>query len=528
MLLPLDERPINARFPRLLAEALGWRLDVPEALLGSRKRPADTAAIVDWMREAAPRAVGAVVALDTLAWGGLIPSRQSGNDLDAALARLDALRELRRAHPHLPLMAFSSIQRISREDDDGEEPDYFRTYGRRIFRRSVLEHRAVEAALAAGEEAELEALRADVPVAVWHDVLAIRARTHAVNRAALDLVAEGSVDALVLNQDDTTTWGLNVQERARLEAEVRARGLGSRVLVYPGADEVAQVLLARLAGQVHRRRPRFATVYAARRGADVQTAYEDRPLGDLVAVHLRAAGAVLAPPPMAPDAWLAVNAPSRAQGQGGTAYALRHDAHGVLRAEARAWLEGAEAGVRGLDRSLEGFADALATLVADGERVSVADVAHVNGADDDLMAVLEAAGLLPALAGYGGWNTAGNALGSAVALGCLSVLAGGDAERAMALGRAVATRYVDDWLYQARVRSRLLLERDLHPLGLGGTVPAGELARVEGMARDWLDDEMRARGWPFRLSRLTLPWQRVFEIDLELTRTAGGAPWSRS
>ena len=542
MLLPLDERPINARFPRLLAEVLGWRLEAPDALLGSRKRPGDTAAIAAWLRDTAPRAVGAVVALDTLAWGGLIPSRQSGNDLDAALARLEALRELRRAHPGLPLMAFSSIQRVSREDDDGEEPEYHRSYGRRIFRRSVLEHRAAEGSLASGEGAladseraspetegtELARLRREIPEVVWQDVLAIRARTRAVNVAALDLVADGVVDALVLNQDDTTTWGLNVQDRAFLEAEVRRRGLGSRVLVYPGADEVAQVLMARLAAQLHRRRPRFATVFSARGGPGAQTAYEDRPLGDLVAVHLRAAGAVLAPPPMAPDVWLAINAPSRAQGQGGTSFALRHDAHGLLGDDARAWMEASEAAVRGLDRSLEAFADALGALVDDGARVSVADVAHVNGADDGLMTGLEAAGLLPALVGYGGWNTAGNALGSAVALGCLAVLTWTDGERLAALGRAVATRYVDDWLYQARVRSRLLLERDLHPLGLGGFIPTGDLARVERLAQGWVADELRARGWPYRLERLTLPWRRVFEIDLELARSADATAWGRA
>lgn len=526
MLLPLDERPINARFPRLLADVLGWQLAVPEALLGSRKRPGDGDAIVGWLRDTAPRAVGGVIALDTLAWGGLIPSRQSGNDLEAALARLASLRDLRRAHPRWPLMAFSSIQRVSREDDDGEEPAYHRTYGRRIFRRSVLEHRAAEGALTGEEGDELARLRSAIPADVWTDVVAIRARTHAVNLAALDLVADGVVDALVLNQDDTTTWGLNVQDRARLEAEVRRRGLGSRVLVYPGADEVAQVLMARLAAQVHRRRPRFATVFSARGGPEVQTAYEDRPLGDLVAVHLRAAGAVLAPPPLRPDAWLAINAPSRAQGQGGTSFALRNDAHGVIGAEVRGWMEASEARVRGLDRSLEGFADALVTLLDDGGRVSVADVAHVNGADDELMSVLEASGALPALAGYGGWNTAGNALGSAVALGCLAVLVGDGG--ASALGRAVATRYVDDWLYQARVRSRLLLEPDLHSLGLGGFVPPADLARVERLAHGWVADELRTRGWPFRLERLALPWQRVFEIDLDLARAADAGAWARA
>jgi hypothetical protein len=523
MLLPLDERPINAHYPRLLAEILGWQLAIPDHLLGSRKIPGDADAIIEWLHETAPRAVGCVIAIDTVAWGGLIPSRQSGNDLDAALARVAALRALRRAHPRLPLMAFSSIQRINRDDDDGEEPEYQRTYGRRNFRRSVLEHRAAEGALEAGEAQELARLRAEIPEAVWQDVVAIRTHTRAVNLAALDLVADGVIDALVLNQDDTTTWGLNVQDRAHLEAEVRRRGLGSRVLVYPGADEVAQVLMARLAAQVHRRRPRFATLYATRRGGDVQTGYEDRPLGDLIAIHLRAAGAVLVPPPLQPDAWLAVNSPSRQQGQGGISVALQHDRQGVLSEAVQRAYRASEAQVRGVDRSLEVFSDAIGAILDEGGRVSLADVAHTNGADDELMGILEAAGQLPRFVGYGGWNTAGNALGSAVALGCLSVLVGGahSAERA----RALATRYVDDWLYQARVRTRLLLEPDLHPYGLGGFLPASDQPRVEGMALAGVNHELAERNWPFRLTQLAYPWKRVFEIDLKLAQTGPLGAW---
>lgn len=455
--------------------------------------------------------VGAIVALDTLTWGGLIPSRQSGNDLTEALEHLEVLRDIKAARPSLPVMAYSSIQRVSRDNDDGEEPSYYRQYGQRIFRRSQLEHRAAAGTLAEDETAELAALSEEIPTDVWADQLAIRERTMAVNLAALDLVAEGVIDALVLNQDDTAVWGLNVMTRERLEAEVRRRKLGDRVFVYPGADEVAQVLLARLASLVKGRRTTVGTLFSSRYGPNVQTAYEDRPLGDLVTVHLRAAGAVHAPGTSRPDWWLAVNSPSVKQGQGGVQYALEHGAH-VLDSEERTWLEDSEAPVSGLDRSLEAFQDQLEVALQDGATVTVADVAHVNGADDELMSLLAAAGSLPLLAGYGGWNTAGNALGSAVALGCLAAL-GANREK---LALAVAARYVDDWLYQARVRSRLLLQPALKPLGLGGFVPAADIAGVEAQAREWVNEELRAFGLPYTLTSLSFPWQRVFEIAYKL------------
>ncbi|HEX7004575.1 MAG TPA: DUF4127 family protein [Trueperaceae bacterium] len=516
LLLPLDERPINSHYPRYLAEAFGWKLLSPNSLLGQRKKPADTKAIAEWLRAHVGKAVGAVLSLDTLAWGGLIPSRQSGNDLTEALDRLDVLRELKARHPELVLLAFSSIQRVSRENDNGEEPDYYCEHGRAIFDRSRLEHRYISGVLTADEASELARLRSEIPEAVWQDQLTIRDRTMKVNLGALDLVSQGVVDTLVLNQDDTTVWGLNVLTRLRLEREVATRGLGDQVLIYPGADEVAQVLMARLASRVSGRTLHASTIYSSRRGADVQTAYEDRPLGDLVTVHLRAAGAVAIPPgSVEPDFWLALNSPSRAQGQGGSSYALKlADSPGssTIESAERAALEESEATVNGLDRSLEAFRDTLAVMVDHDRHVTLADVAHVNGADDVLMTGLAADNLLSRLGGYGGWNTAGNSLGSAVALGCMAALVGDSS----GLELAVAARLIDDWLYQSRVRTRLLLMPDLKPLGLGGFIPEGNVPLPAERAKSLLNEELREFSLPYRVSRLAFPWRRLFEIDFDV------------
>ena len=513
LLVPLDERPINTEYPRLLAAAAGWDARIPAELLGSRKQPADVVSLGNWLTRNAGRAgtAGAVVSLDMLAWGGLIPSRQSGNDVESALVRLDVLRRLKRQRPDLPILAFSSIQRVSRDDDDGEEPAYYRTYGRALFRRSELEHRRAAGSITAEDSVELEGLREGIPSEVWEDQLAIRARTAAVNFEALGLAAEGVIDALVLNQDDTTVWGINVMHRQRLERQVRDRRLADRVFVYPGADEVAQVLIARLAGQVRRRRVLLSAYFSSRGGADVQTAYEDRPLGDLLAVHTSAAGAALVPAGKVPDAWVAINSPSVAQGQGGATFALAEGRRqaGFLSAGESEALERLDAGVPGLDRSLPAFAATTAALVDDRETVSLADVAHVNGADDELMSGLAEAGLLSGLSGYGGWNTAGNALGSAIALACLAAL-GADHEE---LQHAVVARFVDDWLYQSRVRTRLLADDRFRDLGLGGFMTDSQMEAAAELAVQLLDAELNAFGLEYRLTRLSFPWRRVFEID---------------
>ncbi len=523
LLVPLDERPINSEYPRLLAAAAGWDARIPTELLGSRKQPADMAGLGRWLADNAGSAgaVGAVIAIDTLAWGGLIPSRQSDNDAEAAMSRLEVLRQLKLDRPELPLLAFSSIQRVSRDNDDGEEPQYYRTHGNAIFRRSQLEHRHFAGRITDSEMQELERLQEEIPQHVWEDQIAIRARTAAVNIQALKLVEEGVIDTLVLNQDDTAVWGVNVMHRQYLEQEARDRRLLDRVFIYPGADEVAQVLIARLAAQVRGRRIRLGSYYASRRGAEVQTAYEDRPLGDLLAVHTRAAGAVLLPSARKPDAWVAINSPSVAQGQGGANFALAeaHRQPGFLTGEERGALQRMEASVGGPDRSLASFADVTGELLKDGDAVTVADVAHVNGADDELMTTLAARNLLPSLSGYGGWNTAGNALGSAVALGCLAALGADKAK----LRHATVARFLDDWLYQARVRTRLLADARFKELGLGGFMTDAQLELAARLAMELLDTELHSFGLPYRVTALSFPWRRVFEIDFSIHEVEPGS-----
>ena len=118
-----------------------------------------------------------------------------------------------------------------------------------MFRLSQLTDR-VERLDIAEEREELEALKAELDPALVADYLGRRERNHAVNRAAIKMASDGLFDFLFLSQDDASEFGIPAREQRVLRADIREYNVNDKVVVYPGADEVGLVLLARAACQL--------------------------------------------------------------------------------------------------------------------------------------------------------------------------------------------------------------------------------------------------------------------------------------
>jgi hypothetical protein len=309
--LPMDDRPVNYDYPRYLSRAAGLEILLPpREWLGNPWRESRHADLVNWLAQTAPRADAMIVAIDTLAYGGLIPSRTSSDSTEAVIARLQILRRLKAAHPHLTLLASSVVLRISRASSSEEEKPYWAIYGSRMFRLSCLEHKAEVGDASSDETVERDALRGQIPEAVYRDYRQGRARNHAVNRAMLDWLAEGVIDYLLLPQDDTADYGWNIAEARNLQALIRSRRLTDRAITYPGADEIGCLLLASYVCRQAGFRPRVWPRYSGVNGASVVTAYEDRPIHELLKAHLAPLDGVVADSPEESDLTLFVNAPA--------------------------------------------------------------------------------------------------------------------------------------------------------------------------------------------------------------------------
>ncbi len=360
----------------------------------------------------------------------------------------------------------------------------------------------------ADAQMELDRARLHLPKEVLQDWLETRERNHALHMAAIDLLNQGVLEHLCLTLDDTTPYGLAARDRRRLEARLDELGLWSEADIYPGADEVAAVLLARALVNYSGRKTKVLVRYPSVRAQEAELLYEDRPLGELVKAHIRAAGGVMVQTAEEADLVLAVNAPA------------------IRQAHHQPDFETVDTAARHLPE----FVDRLVSDQAAGRMVAVADVAYANGAENRLVQLLLQSVNLPGLAGYAAWNTAGNSLGSAIATG-VCALYGDDP---VSLAEANFSRLVDDWLYQSRVRSEVRdklteeIGKPPNPFDLGDLKWGAELAidqRLTPLAYG-LWQQFFAPSLPgvkLEWSRPRLAWPRLFTgvFWLRLVREEG-------
>jgi Protein of unknown function (DUF4127) len=532
--LPLDDRPVNYDYPRELAALAGYEIELPRrAWLGNPWRTSRHAELVDWLDKAAGRADALLVALDTLGYGGLIPSRTSRDSAEQVLERISLLKKIKARRPGLPILAYNVILRISRADSAEEEKAYWADYGSRMFRLSTLEHKSGLGEANEVEIAECAALRAQIPDTVYDDYLQGRKRNHAVNRAMLDWLAEGVFNYLLLPQDDTADYGWNIAEARSLQSSIRLKGLSDRAITYPGADETASLLLARHACQQAGFAPRVWPRYSSLVSAQTITAYEDRPIHELLKAHLAPLNGCLAESPEQADLLLFVNAPAEAQGAADLQELIARelaDASFQIPIEKDDIYRLTRREMTTPHRSVEEFVRALQAALASGQPVALADVAFVNGADLSLGRQLMQTGLAPRLVAYAGWNTAGNTLGTVLAQAVLHLLMlrrAPSPEQTAAQIAFLFRRYLDDYFYQAIERTHLMYE-DLPALGLTPTMerlPADKLEAVEDRLRTRLSAAAAALRDGFvqaglvrdvHISNIHLPWQRLFEIGFDI------------
>jgi hypothetical protein len=429
-----------------------------------------------WLREVVVAADAAILGLDTLLYGGLIPGRRSPDTLAEVQGRLSSLEGL-----GVPILAFSVTMRISNSDVAEEEKPYWSEFGPVIHRWSFHADRFDQTGdPESGRVAE--AARNLIPDAIAADYLATRKRNFTINQEEVRMAGRGVFDLLCLTQDDTAEFGFNQAEKRALQAMQVPN-----VLVYPGADEVASVLVGRWINRQSCQRPVFRMEAWPPQAADIVAMYEDRPLARTVAGQVLAVGGRLATDPAPADAVdekaidLVLNGPATRQGD----LALR-------------------IGLEGVDappRDLEG----LRVRLAGSSPVALADVAYANGADPLLWdALLRDGSIPPCLAAFAAWNTAGNTIGTVVAMASAWLAGPADPRSHAAF---LDARLADDLFYEAMLRKVL---RDEDPEGICDEAVLGE--RLAALWRLFLPAE------PIQAIKASFPWGRTFEAAVQVVR----------
>jgi Protein of unknown function (DUF4127) len=497
LLVPCDTRPPTLELPHQLARVAGVdMISPPLEMLNNLNIPGDTTAIANWLLENAGTADVAIITLETLCLGGMIPARRVSDSLPVALSKLEVLKELKAINPALRILAYGVIVRVGHDDDPLEEKPYYGQWGQQLRLVSEWTDRVER-----GQDAvQLEEARAAIPAEILSDWLETRERNHAIHQRAIELLADGTLEHLCITLDDTTEFGLAARDRRRLEARLDALNLWHKADVYPGADEVAAVLLARALVNHPGEKPTVFVRYPSSLAEQAVMLYEDRPLGELVKAHLRAAGCVPVSSSDQADLILAVNAPAVKQSHREPNFVVVDTA----------------------SRHLPEFLDRIVDDLALSKPVTVADVAYANGAESRFVKMLLERTDVTKLSGYAAWNTAGNTLGSAIAAGVIAL----HAHDTVTQAEAVFSRLVDDWLYQTVVRSevRVKLENP-SPFELGELKPVAEAeitARITPLAQELFVTHFAPHLPGIRLEwgQPSLAWSRLFTgvFPLEFVR----------
>lgn len=561
LLLPLDERPCNAAFPGRLFPADKVQILLPRKL-GHKKKPADFSVLSDFLFEKAKDADALLLSIDMLLYGGLIPSRLHHLKTETLFSRLHLIRELKEKYPALPIYAFATVMRCPAYSSDDEEPDYYERFGSAIHARGALMHQAL-AGLTTSSEAEgpvpspagllpaasnspspaglLPAASGEGEIIApfssdpagstsaepasassldnedsqdpelclsgdfetcLEDYLARRALNKQLSLQALELVKEGILESIVFPQDDSMRFGFPAMDQEEIRRRILTLGLTERAMMYPGSDEIALTLLCRLLLNHHGLLPKVYVKYLTDGARSLIPLYEGLPLSATTSYQLHAAGCVTADTCAEADIVLLETAASGSMEE--------------------AWSQPSRSPSYFAERNFPEMLSFIQRMRSAGKVVTVADNAYANGGDLGLIRILNADDLLLDLQGYAGWNTNANTMGCAIAMGVCAFLYGeqglfpdpaAEAQRRNFL----ISRYLEDACYQADVRQ--CVTKKIPPLGFDYFFTGEE----EGEVRDLILAELQIRietelsslADRIQIRRLTLPWKRMFEIDLE-------------
>ena len=494
VIVPLDERPCNYVFPQLLTKDTDYEIVLPDlSLMGQKKTPGDIEKLWKFVFEHASTASGMILSIDTLMYGGIVPSRLHSDNEDVLLERLSQLEEIRKLYPNLDLFAFNLIMRNPTYSSDDEEPTYYQHVGREIHLRGVYEHKEMLGILTEQEKQDYQVVLSKLDTPSWTDYTERRKRNKEVNKKVISYVQENIIDFLIIPQDDASPYGLTALDQKDIRVTIKNNQVMSRVMMYPGADEVMNTLLARMINQFEGVKPTVYLKYASEESKKLIPLYEDRPIHETIKYQVIAAGGIVIDSDIDADLILITNAPPSKQLNASQAYlkGIEYDAF-------RNQIEAVEY---------------ASYMIRNNKQVIFGDVAFGNGSDLDLIQLLVEKGMLFQLAGYAGWNTSSNTLGTCIPQGMIYNIY----KETKAHLDFLALRYVEDAGYCATVRqdaiTNVLPALNCNYFKADGQ--RGIVAKsVEKLLNEFVSTHLYDETYNIVITDCYMPWSRMFEVGV--------------
>ena len=494
LFIPHDNRPVSSQQPSDVISQLGYEIISPPTEFLTNPDQLWT-----WFNENAPFVNAAVVSSDALLYGGLIPSRSHEISAEILNSRVQNFKILRDNNPNLNLYAFGSLMRTPSfgTPGDREEPAYYGQFGAKIFQLTALLDKNETSKLNSKEKIQLDTLEKEIPDEILDNWFARRVKNLSATKNLIDLTADDVINFFVIGRDDNAPLCQTHRENRQLLAYMENIPK-TKAQSHAGIDEFAILLLTRAVNDLNCHIPFVNVQFNRGKGAKTIPHYSDEEIGQSIRDEIIIAGAMFVPKPERADFVLFVNSDPK-----GNTFELHNSfPPQVLTKKQQKYFA----------RNAENFADMVENAVNNNLPIGIADIITANGSDNFLMAQLSEKNLLFKLQSYGGWNTATNTSGFALSTGILAK----KMSRA-SIDRLLATRYLDDWAYQANVRTAIADELSKRPDGLAIYLNLGDHEPEIFKRENVLMHEFAVEYFPqWNSFVVSNPWHRMFECRIDL------------
>lgn len=493
--IALDDRPCNFNFPNYLPKGDYNLINLDVSIMGNIKRPAEREKIDAFLLENATKMDYLVLSIDTLIYGGLIPSRLHHDTVEELAKRLDVIKEIRKINPKLKIYAFATIMRCPNTNFDSEEPNYFANYGKKLFEYGRLTHLHKIHPNDKEVEESLKKITKEIPEEVIIDFTNRRKVNLSVLKTVISKYKENYFDFFIIPQDDSAPYGFTSMDQNEIRTYLKENNLISDVLIYPGADEVGMNLIARCFADYKKKKPNIYVYYSSCKGPFVIPCYEDRIIDATIANQIIVSGSqrVLSLPEA--DILLCINI-------GGNMLPMDAD-------------PSARVIPYDIERNLAELLNYINYAKSLGKVVSLADVSYPSGSDMELINLLHNNNMMLTVDNYASWNTSSNTIGTCTAASVLYFL-GQDKKSNLEF---LIHRYVDDLGYCTYARTwcdiNAALARGYCEAELDGVKGTCTLMTKNELLR-YLKENYPEVEAHIKDIEVSSPWNRSFEMDFKI------------
>ena len=376
VLVPLDGRPPCRQFVLDAADVAGVEIKaLPYEMQDYYTMPGDTKGAQKWLRENLAQSDAAIISIDQLLYGGLLSAREADKSHAEIEAFITYLRDLHAAHPTVPIYAFSILPRMipPASIDDYYDNKYILAYSRLADRYALCGDPE--------DAAKMQQLEERIHPASLAQYLALFEQNEYLSRALIELVKEGTLERLLIGQDDGEKYSIpNIEKRRLQELLIEEQIPAERAAIVHGADELALTLLAVISAKGSVRRPQVYLDWNDEDTPDELLPFMAIPMRETVREKIAIFGGECTASAASADFVLFVSA-------------------------------GSEKSLTARRKS----ARRIEKYLASGTPVALVDLSRHFAAEETLLPLLiEHGAPIEGFLAYAGWNTASNSVGTAL------------------------------------------------------------------------------------------------------------------